>query len=90
MTEADIRQTIVTGLEQGSCFTLRDRGLRQAFLDGNHDIAFDELAADSLAIMELCIAIEVETGVSILPEDIVANPTLGAVAAHVRGEIADS
>ena len=87
MTDADIRQIIATGLEQGSCFALRNNGWTEDFLAGRRDVAFAEMDIDSLAIMELCIAIEVESGVSILPDEIVKCETLAAVAAQVKGSL---
>lgn len=84
MTDATIRQIIATGLEQGSCFALRNNGWTEDFLAGRRDVAFAEMDIDSLAIMELCIAIEVESGVSILPEDLVKCETLGAVVTQVK------
>ena len=84
MTDADIRQMISTGLEQGSCFALRNNGWKEEFLAGRRDVAFADLDIDSLAIMELCIAIEVESGVSILPDEIVKCETLGAVVERVQ------
>ncbi len=87
MTDADIRQIIANGLEQGSCFALRNNGWKEDFLAGWRDVAFQDMDIDSLAIMELCIAIEVESGVSILPDEIVKCETLGAVAAAVKGSL---
>ena len=84
MTDADIRQMIAAGLEQGSCFALRNHGWTESFLAGRRDVAFDEMDIDSLAVMELCIAIEVESGVSILPEELVQCDTLGAVVTLVK------
>jgi len=43
---------------------------RQPFIDGKIDATFDELKLDSLARMELCIAIEVSLGVSLAPEEL--------------------
>ena len=60
MTESDVRTIIVDALEYASVFGLRDAGLTQPFLNGEQDARLDELAIDSLAIMELCIALEIE------------------------------
>ena len=88
MTDADIRQMISNGLEQGSCFALRNNGWKEDFLAGRRDVAFQDMDIDSLAIMELCIAIEVELGVSILPEEMAEVATLDAVAARVQAQLA--
>lgn len=87
MTELEIRRLIAAGLEQGSCFSLRNNGWTEDFLAGRRDVAFAEMDIDSLAIMELCIAIEVESGVSILPEELVQCDTLGTVVAQVKAAL---
>lgn len=84
MTDTEIRQMISIGLEQGSCFALRNNGWKEDFLAGQRDVAFAEIDIDSLAMMELCIVIEVESGVSILPEELVNFESLGAVVARVK------
>jgi hypothetical protein len=84
VTDAEIRQMIASGLEQGSCFALRNNGWTEDFLAGRRDVAFAAMDIDSLAMMELCIAIEVESGVSILPEELVQCETLGALAIQVK------
>ena len=88
MTLDAIRAVIAAGLEQGACFALRNNGWREDFVDGRRDVSFEEMDIDSLAMMELCIAIEVETGVSILPNELVEYATLGAVAASVKAQLA--
>ena len=87
MTEDAIRAIIAAGLEQGACFALRNNGWTEDFIAGRRDVAFAEMDIDSLAIMELCIAIEVETGVSILPDDLAQCQTLSAVAALVKAQL---
>lgn len=54
---------------------------QSGFLAGEHDIRFEEFDIDSLASMELCIAIETELGVSIAPAEL---PELGSLMAVVR------
>lgn len=88
MTEPEIRRLITTGLEQGACFALRNNGWTEDFISGRRDVTLEEMDIDSLAIMELCIAIEVETGVSVLPDELVQHGTLGKLAAHVGQELA--
>jgi hypothetical protein len=88
MTPDPVRTVIVAGLEQGACYALRNNGWTEDFLVGRRDVAFEEMDIDSLAIMELCIAIEVELGVSILPDEMAEFTTLGAVAASVKAQLA--
>ena len=71
-------------LEECSIFALRNRGLTESFTSGAIDYPLDELEMDSLAEMELCIAIEVGTGVSLVPEDLRAYGTVGRLAAALE------
>lgn len=87
MTELEIRQIIAAGLEQGSCFSLRNNGWTEDFLAGRREVAFGDMDIDSLAVMELCIAIEVETGFTILPDEIAQCATLGEVAKRVEAAL---
>lgn len=79
-----IRQSMVDGLDAGGVAKLGDRRLRAAFLAGECDVTLAELDMDSLARMELCIAIELGTGVSLAPEELDAYATLGALARDVE------
>lgn len=83
MNERSIRDVFVEGLVAGAVHSINDVDTRKAFLDGTRDLAFDELAMDSLARMELCIAIEVGTGVSMAPEELGRYRSLGELAAHL-------
>ncbi len=86
MTNAEIRRIIADGLEAGSCFTLRNKGWKEAFVEGRQDVSFDDIDMDSLAAMELCIAIEVNSGVTILPEDLQHCQSLGALAIAIDSQ----
>lgn len=81
MTDQDIRQIIADALDYAAVFRFRRGGGDQGFMAGDSDITFEELELDSLSAMELCIAIELETGVSILPGDL---PAIGSLAALVK------
>lgn len=79
MTDAEIRQMLVEALHAASVFGLRNNGWTDEFLAGARDVAFDDLEMDSLGAMELCIAVEVNMGVSIVPDDLNAIGTLGGL-----------
>lgn len=84
MTEREIRQIILDGLQAGSVFKVNEMGLSDAFLAGTADAKFEDLEIDSLAVMELCIAIELGTGVSILPDDLEKLGSLQKLVARVK------
>ncbi len=75
MTAPEARRVVVDGLVQASIG--RDFS---AFLDGSRDIDMEELALDSLARMELCIFIELKTGLSLAPDDLDDVVTLAELA----------
>lgn len=81
MDAGEIRAILAGGLEAGAVQEINDVETRDAFLAGRIDLPFAELSMDSLARMELCIAIEVGTGVSLAPEDLAKYESVGALAA---------
>jgi hypothetical protein len=85
--ERAIREIFVDGLVAGAVHQINDVATRKAWLDGTRDLRFDELAMDSLARMELCIAIEIGTGVSMAPEELGRYASLGELATAVRERI---
>lgn len=84
-----IRAVIVDGLEAGAVSQARRAAFRDAFIAGEHPVPLAELEMDSLARMELCIAIEVGTGVSLAPEELDRYDTLAAIADDVARRVHD-
>jgi len=84
MNDREIRQILADGLEAGAVHQVNDVSTREAFLAGTRDLTFEELEMDSLAKMELCIAIEVNAGVSVLPEQLRKIGSLGRLVAWVE------
>lgn len=84
MTELQIRALVVEALEYSNVLALRDKNLAGAFLAGTGEVPLEALEMDSLAEMELCIAIEVSTGVSILPERLRKIGTLDRLVAQIQ------
>ncbi len=84
MDARSIRQAMVDGLEAGAVTRISRRDTRSSFLAGEIDIPLAELEMDSLARMELCIAIELGTGVSLAPEELDRYPTLEALVRDVQ------
>jgi len=80
MDARTIREALVEGLEAGAVAKASRVDFRGPFLDGALDATFAELELDSLARMELCIAIEVALGVSLAPEELQRYRSLDALA----------
>ncbi len=84
MNEREIRLILADGLEAGAVHQVSNVSIREAFLAGTRDLTFAELEMDSLAKMELCIAIEVGTGVSLAPEELGRFAAIGEIVAMLR------
>ena len=84
MTEPEVRQMLVEALRAASVFGLRNNGWTAAFLSGERDIAFEDLKMDSFGAMELCIAVEVKTGIEIVPDDLQQMVTLGQMVTAIH------
>jgi hypothetical protein len=84
MTEQQIRELVVEALEVSSVIALRDKNLGAAFLGGMADVPIAALDMDSLAEMEVCIAIEVNAGVSIVPDQLRKIGTLDRLVALIQ------
>ncbi len=85
MTDDELRSTLADALVYAAVPGFRDSGAEEAFRAGDGQFAIANLEIDSLAWMELCIAIEINTGVTVTPADLAALPTLGDLVAKVRG-----
>jgi acyl carrier protein len=83
MDARTIRQAMVDGLEAGAVHKIAVTRTRNAFLAGELDLRFADLGMDSLARMELCIAIEIGTGVSLAPEELDRYESLVALAEDI-------
>ena len=83
MDARTIRTAILDGLAAGAVWQAKRAAFRDAFLAGEAAVPMAELEMDSLATMELCIAIEVGTGVSFAPEELERYASLGALADDV-------
>jgi len=83
MGEADLRQMLVDAIDASTIVGLRRSGLMEGFLNGTADIPFEALEMDSMGAMELCIAVEVNTGVEIVPAELSELGSLGAVVASI-------
>ena len=88
MTGLDIREIIADALDYAAVPRFRGSEARAQFVAGARDISLEELEIDSLAAMELCIALETNSGVSILPDELSGFGSLGAIAKRVETALA--
>jgi len=85
MTEEQARKILVQAMRYANVIGLSVE-LRTAFETGRADIELDQLDMDSLATMELCIAIEANSGVSITPDQLKAAATGNALVRLMQGQ----
>jgi acyl carrier protein len=69
-SERTLRETLVRLIHQAGIFGLRDENLDAAFISGDVNPRLRDIGIDSLSEMELCIGIESELGVSIVPAEL--------------------
>lgn len=81
MTEREIRELIADALNYAAVPGFRGTPSAAEFVAGTTDISFEDIEIDSLAAMEVCIAIETSLGVSILPAEL---PKAGSLAGLVK------
>ena len=75
------------GLLQGRLDQPLDDEGRRVFVDGGTNIVLADLGMDSLGEMEFCIAIELRTGVTLLPSDLAELGTTDAVERRIREKL---
>jgi len=88
MTETEAREIVADALDAASVPRFRGSEARAQFVSLTRDIQFDELDVDSLAAMEICIAIEANVGVSLLPAELQEIGSLGALARRLESDSA--
>ncbi len=87
MTEAEIRQVISDALSYASVPLFTGSTAQADFVAGRRDVRMDEFEIDSLAAMELCIAIEANLGAEIAPADLEKIKTLGGIVALAQQRV---
>ena len=83
------RVAIVEALRVGAPGALTEE-TRRAFLDTGMNIVLAELGMDSLGEMEFCIAIELKTGVTLLPAELAELKSTDAVERRIRERLDDA
>jgi acyl carrier protein len=84
------RSWIVEATKSVTLHGRRDQELRSRLEDSASDCTFEELHFDSLARMELCIWMQTEAGVELDESEILAHPSVNALAAYLAGKGAAS
>jgi hypothetical protein len=64
--------------------------MRRSFLTEGSNIALAELDMDSLGEMEFCIAIELSTGITLLPPQIAELASTDAIERCIREKLAEA
>ena len=84
MTEADIRAMLCRAMEAGAVVKIFEPAVRKMLLEKGEDLEIASLGMDSLARMEFSIAIEVETGISLTPDDLLKYSTVNQLVDFFR------
>ena len=87
MARSPVRQVIFDALKAAAPRTF-DQGLRSAFLERDANLRLADLEMDSLGQMEFCIAIELSTGVTLLPSQLAELGSTDAVERRIREAMA--
>lgn len=82
MTDYELRRTLIDALEFAEALGSVDSRQRQAFEQGRIDLPLQALELDSLARMEILIALETTHGVVMSPEELLPHRTLGEIASY--------
>ena len=77
------RQAVFEALKIAAPGTF-DQALRQAFLTNCANLKLADLHMDSLGEMEFCIAIELSTGVTLVPSELAKLSSTDAVELRIR------
>jgi len=84
MKETEIRRSLAEVFRDASVFFLRDENAEEEFIGDRYDVNLGRLDIDSLAAMEICIALEINWGIALVPEDL---QRVGSLQALVRAVI---
>jgi hypothetical protein len=86
MTDIDIRAMLCRALEAGAVSKVYEAETRTMLLETGKDIEIASLDMDSLGRMEFSIAVEIETGVSLTPDDLLQYKTVNQLVAFFRDQ----
>ena len=80
MTQEEARSIVLEAARVASASGISESPQSAKFLTGETDFGTDDLELDSLGVMEMCIALELETGIPLDPEDLRSIDTLQQLA----------
>lgn len=80
MTKEEARSIVLEAARVANASGISDPPQSAKFLTGETDFGIDDLELDSLGVMEMCIALELETGIPLDPEDLRSIDTLQQLA----------
>ncbi len=83
MTEKEIREVIADAMNYAAVPGFKGSANETGFLAGTAEVPFSEVDLDSLAAMEVCISIETNVGISILPAELEQIGSLGGLVRRV-------
>ncbi len=86
MTDFEIRAMLCRALEAGAVSKVYESVTRQMLLETGEDIDIASLDMDSLGRMEFSIAVEIETGVSLTPDDLLHYKTINQLVGLFRDQ----
>ena len=81
------RQAVFEALKVAATGAFNDE-MRRSFLAGESNFALAAFEMDSLANMEFCIAIELSTGITLLPPQLAELATTEAIEGFIRERLA--
>jgi acyl carrier protein len=81
MNDQQIRDVIAHAFVYASVPRFAGSAEAEAFVAGTSDVPLADFDIDSLALMEVCIAIELNLGVEIVPGDLAELTTMGGIVA---------
>ena len=87
MTDAEARAVLVAALQQ-TANVFNDPAVSDRLRNPAGDVRIDELKLDSLDIVEWCLEIETQTGLSIDPAEVATATTLAEFSAVLSSKIA--
>ena len=86
METSQLRQAVLDALRAAVPGAFDD-AMGRSFLAGELDVDLAHFDMDSLARMEFCIAVELSTGVTLLPTQLAELATTDAIERCIRAQI---
>ncbi len=87
MKEQLIREHIIRAFESTYVDGLHSESLRSKILDPENNINMADLGLDSLSIMEICISIELNTSITIVPHEFIEMKTTNSLVGVMMSRI---